>query len=272
MLGAAGGRVRVGLRGVLRRAPRRRGRVWHGCARARAESGRSRARRRGDHRRQHVRPDRRRDRVGRRRPVLVDVDDATFTLDPATLEDAVTEQTRAVVPVHLYGQCADMEAIAAFAQGARLEGRRGRSPGPRRRVRRQRAPGRSVTPPPSASIRPRTSAHSATPARSSRTTRGRRPGAPAPQLRRGAPLRLGRAGAQQPAGHDSGGRSARAAPASRGVDRETSRAREPIPLAPCGRRHRASRGGAWSKACLPPVRRAHGGAREAPESTHRRRY
>jgi dTDP-4-amino-4,6-dideoxygalactose transaminase len=52
-------------------------------------------------------------------PVLVDVDEATFTLDPAELEDATTQRTRAVVPVHLYGQCAAIDAIAdqARAQG-----------------------------------------------------------------------------------------------------------------------------------------------------------
>ena len=55
------------------------------------------------------------------RPVLADVDDETFTLDPARLEDVVTEQTRAIVPVHLYGQCADMESITAFAKARGLK-------------------------------------------------------------------------------------------------------------------------------------------------------
>jgi dTDP-3-amino-3,4,6-trideoxy-alpha-D-glucose transaminase len=49
------------------------------------------------------------------RPVLADVDSATLTLDPARLDTAVTERTRAIVPVHLYGQCADMGRILAFA-------------------------------------------------------------------------------------------------------------------------------------------------------------
>ena len=49
-------------------------------------------------------------------PVLVDVDEATLTLDPAELAGATTARTRAVVPVHLYGQCADVEAIAAHAR------------------------------------------------------------------------------------------------------------------------------------------------------------
>jgi dTDP-4-amino-4,6-dideoxygalactose transaminase len=48
--------------------------------------------------------------------VLVDVDPVTYTLDPAQLDAALTERTRAVVPVHLYGQCADMDPIVAFAR------------------------------------------------------------------------------------------------------------------------------------------------------------
>jgi len=55
------------------------------------------------------------------RPVLVDVDEATFTLDPGKLDDVVTERTTAIVPVHLYGQCADIEAIASFAAGRGLK-------------------------------------------------------------------------------------------------------------------------------------------------------
>jgi dTDP-3-amino-3,4,6-trideoxy-alpha-D-glucose transaminase len=48
--------------------------------------------------------------------VLVDVDEATFTIDPAELEDATTARTRAIVPVHLYGQCADIDAITRHAE------------------------------------------------------------------------------------------------------------------------------------------------------------
>ena len=49
-------------------------------------------------------------------PVLVDVDEPRFTLDPGELGDAITTRTRAVVPVHLYGQCADMDAIESVAR------------------------------------------------------------------------------------------------------------------------------------------------------------
>jgi len=50
------------------------------------------------------------------RPVFVDIDPVTFTIDPARLEAALTPRTRGVVPVHLYGQAADMDPILAFAR------------------------------------------------------------------------------------------------------------------------------------------------------------
>jgi dTDP-4-amino-4,6-dideoxygalactose transaminase len=49
------------------------------------------------------------------RPVIVDVEDATLTLDPAACAAAITPRTRAIVPVHLYGQAADMPALTALA-------------------------------------------------------------------------------------------------------------------------------------------------------------
>jgi dTDP-4-amino-4,6-dideoxygalactose transaminase len=71
-------------------------------------------------------------------PVFADCDPVTYNLDAAKLEAAVTERTRAVIPVHLYGQPADLDAInevakrhnliviedAAQAHGARYRGRR----------------------------------------------------------------------------------------------------------------------------------------------------
>ncbi|HEY7170532.1 MAG TPA: aminotransferase class I/II-fold pyridoxal phosphate-dependent enzyme [Vicinamibacterales bacterium] len=50
------------------------------------------------------------------RPVFADVDPATFTLDPAAFERAITPRTRAVVPTHLYGLPCDMDAIMAIAR------------------------------------------------------------------------------------------------------------------------------------------------------------
>jgi dTDP-4-amino-4,6-dideoxygalactose transaminase len=48
-------------------------------------------------------------------PVIVDVDDGTLTMDPSACAAAVTPRTRAIVPVHLYGQAADMPALMAIA-------------------------------------------------------------------------------------------------------------------------------------------------------------
>jgi UDP-2-acetamido-2-deoxy-ribo-hexuluronate aminotransferase len=49
------------------------------------------------------------------KPVFVDVDARTYNLDAAKLRAAITERTRAVIPVSLYGQCADFDAITAAA-------------------------------------------------------------------------------------------------------------------------------------------------------------
>ena len=72
------------------------------------------------------------------RPVLVDIDPRTFTMDPDAIEAAITPRTKAILPVHLYGQPADMDPIlevarrhglvviedAAQAHGAKYKGRR----------------------------------------------------------------------------------------------------------------------------------------------------
>lgn len=77
------------------------------------------------------------------RPVLVDVDPYTYTLDIIQLQEAITPRTRAIMPVHLFGQPADMEPIltlahqhnliviedACQAHGARYKGRRAGSMG-----------------------------------------------------------------------------------------------------------------------------------------------
>ena len=49
-------------------------------------------------------------------PVFVDIDPRTFTMDPAALEAAITPRTKAIMPVHLYGQSADMDPILAIAR------------------------------------------------------------------------------------------------------------------------------------------------------------
>ncbi|KJS27205.1 MAG: aminotransferase DegT [Pseudomonas sp. BRH_c35] len=49
------------------------------------------------------------------KPVYVDIDPRTYNLDPQLLEAAITPRTKAIIPVSLYGQCADMDAINAIA-------------------------------------------------------------------------------------------------------------------------------------------------------------
>jgi len=72
------------------------------------------------------------------RPVYVDIDPVSFTIDPSRIEEAITPRTKVILPVHLYGQPADMDPIleiakhhkliviedAAQAHGAEYKGRR----------------------------------------------------------------------------------------------------------------------------------------------------
>src|SRR5947199_8604795 len=53
-------------------------------------------------------------------PVFVDIDPATGNIDPRCVEEAVSERTRAIVPVHLYGRPADLDPILAIARPRRL--------------------------------------------------------------------------------------------------------------------------------------------------------
>jgi dTDP-4-amino-4,6-dideoxygalactose transaminase len=54
------------------------------------------------------------------RPVFVDIDPSTANLDPARIERAVTPRTRAIIPIHLYGRPADMDAIRSIAENLKL--------------------------------------------------------------------------------------------------------------------------------------------------------
>jgi dTDP-4-amino-4,6-dideoxygalactose transaminase len=49
------------------------------------------------------------------KPVFVEIDPITFNIDPSRIEDRITPRTKALIPVHLFGQCADMDAINAVA-------------------------------------------------------------------------------------------------------------------------------------------------------------
>src|SRR4051794_8802833 len=50
------------------------------------------------------------------RPIFTDIDPITFNIDPQEVENKITPQTRAVMPVHLFGQCAEMEPLWRIAE------------------------------------------------------------------------------------------------------------------------------------------------------------
>jgi len=52
----------------------------------------------------------------RARPVFVDIDPATYTMDPDLAAQAITPSTKAILPVHIYGQCADMDPLLDLAR------------------------------------------------------------------------------------------------------------------------------------------------------------
>lgn len=54
------------------------------------------------------------------KPVLVEPDIETYNIDPAKIEEKITSNTRAIIPVHLYGKCCDMDAIIAIAEKYQL--------------------------------------------------------------------------------------------------------------------------------------------------------
>src|SRR5690625_3040391 len=53
-------------------------------------------------------------------PVFVDIDPVKFNMDPALIEAAITDKTKAIIPVHLYGQMADMKQIMVIAKDRKI--------------------------------------------------------------------------------------------------------------------------------------------------------
>lgn len=54
------------------------------------------------------------------RPVFVDIDPRTYNLDVSRVADVITSQTKAILPVHIYGQCAEMDALLAIGERYRI--------------------------------------------------------------------------------------------------------------------------------------------------------
>jgi dTDP-4-amino-4,6-dideoxygalactose transaminase len=99
------------------------------------------------------------------KPVYVDVDDATFNLDPKLIERAITPRTKAVLPVHLYGHPFDLIRSGDLPE-TQIAAGRGRGAGARREIQRQDSSAPSATFPVSAFIPAKISALAAKAARS----------------------------------------------------------------------------------------------------------
>src|SRR5579859_2328228 len=73
----------------------------------------------------------------RARPVFVDIDPETYNIHPLKIDAAVTSNTKAIIPVHLFGMAADMDAIMKIAKAKNIPCRRGCGSSYRRKLRRE---------------------------------------------------------------------------------------------------------------------------------------
>ena len=165
------------------------------------------------------------------RPVFVDIDAATFNLDPAQIEARITERTRAIIPVHLYGLACDMAAIGKIAAAPQAQGDRGLRPGHRfaldgpdgRRHRRRRG---LLVLPDEEPRRDRRRRHGP-----DRQRHARRKSAHAARSRRQGARPLRAARLQQPPRLAAGGGALGQAAAARGLERAAPGERRALPRA-----------------------------------------
>ena len=190
-------------------------------------------------------------------PVLVDIDPRTNTIDVAQVEAAITERTKAILPVHLYGQPADLDPLMDDRAAARARGDRGCRAGARGRIQgpargKHRRPGLLQFLPRQEPRRIRRRRHGR------HEQSGVRPQDPdAAGLGRGTEISACPEGLQLPARGDTGRDPQGQAALSRGLDGSAARACRALLREARGLRSEASRDGARHAARVPRLQRIH---------------